>query len=234
MATRALIGYLSDDGSTFVCTYNHYDGYPDGLGKTLNDHYNSDDKAEDVASTGYISYIDDDGTINSKYDEAPNRLKLSGDFDEEDMLEIASKVDEYGGDYGYVWYDGEWHTLKNRGIRAMAEDLEDAMESTVEEFDEDEYESDIMNDTMDESYQSKWKKFLNEDDSDETDMIFDYADRLLGAGVEDFEALADFYADNPDEVPEPMDAGFFLKYKDEIVNAANDQYRYDSSDAGME
>ena len=54
------------------------------------------------------------------------------------------------------------------------------------------------------------------------------------AGVEDFEALADFYADNPDEVPEPMDAGFFLKYKDEIVNAANDQYRYDSSDAGME
>ncbi len=156
MATRALIGYLSDDGSTFVCTYNHYDGYPDGLGKTLNDHYNSDDKAEDVASTGYISYIDDDGTINSKYDEAPNRLKLSGDFDEEDMLEIASKVDEYGGDYGYVWYDGEWHTLKNRGIRAMAEDLEDAIGIGTNP------DNDTLQEKVEMDYKQKWNQFITE------------------------------------------------------------------------
>ena len=31
MATRALIGYLSEDRE-FTCTYNHYDGYPEGLG----------------------------------------------------------------------------------------------------------------------------------------------------------------------------------------------------------
>lgn len=156
MATRALIGYLSDDGSTFVCTYNHYDGYPDGLGKTLKDHYNNDDKAEDVASTGYISYIDEDGTINSKYDEAPNRLKLSGDFDEEDMLEIASKVDEYGGDYGYVWYDGEWHTLKNRGIRAMAEDLEDAIGTRTNP------DNDTLQEETKIDYEQKWNQFITE------------------------------------------------------------------------
>ena len=156
MATRALIGYLNDDGSTFVCTYNHYDGYPDGLGKTLKDHYNSDDKAEDVASTGYISYIDDDGTINSKYDEAPNRLKLSGDFDEEDMLEIASKVDEYGGDYGYVWYGGEWHTLKNRGIRAMAEDLEDALGTRTNP------DNDTLQEETKIDYKQKWNQFITE------------------------------------------------------------------------
>ena len=157
MATRALIGYLSDDGSTFVCTYNHYDGYPDGLGKTLKDHYNNDDKAEDVASTGYISYIDDDGTINSKYDEAPNRLKLSGDFDEEDMLEIASKVDEYGGDYGYVWHEGEWHTVKNRGIRAMAEDLEDSIGARTNP------DNDTMQEEIKEiDYKQKWNQFITE------------------------------------------------------------------------
>ena len=32
MATRALIGYLDEDRN-FTCTYNHYDGYPEGLGK---------------------------------------------------------------------------------------------------------------------------------------------------------------------------------------------------------
>ena len=32
MATRALIGYLDEDRN-FTCTYNHYDGYPDHLGK---------------------------------------------------------------------------------------------------------------------------------------------------------------------------------------------------------
>ena len=39
MATRALIGHLSDDGKVFASTYNHYDGYPEGLGKILNKHY---------------------------------------------------------------------------------------------------------------------------------------------------------------------------------------------------
>ena len=157
MATRALIGYLSDDGSTFVCTYNHYDGYPDGLGKTLKDHYNNDDKAESVASTGYISYIDDDGTINSKYNEEPGRLRLSGNFDEEDMLKIAGKVDEYGGDYGYVWHEGEWHTVKNRGIRTMADDLQLSIDARTNP------DNDTMQEEIKEvDYKQKWNQFITE------------------------------------------------------------------------
>lgn len=157
MATRALIGHLSDDGSTFVCTYNHYDGYPDGLGKILNKHYNNDDKAESVASTGYISYIDDDGTINSKYNEEPGRLRLSGNFDEEDMLKIAGKVDEYGGDYGYVWHEGEWHTVKNRGIRTMADDLQLSIGARTNP------DNDTMQEEIKEvDYKQKWNQFITE------------------------------------------------------------------------
>lgn len=157
MATRALIGHLSDDGSTFVCTYNHYDGYPDGLGKILDKHYNNDDKAESVASTGYISYIDDDGTINSKYNEEPGRLRLSGNFDEEDMLEIAGKVDEYGGDYGYVWHEGEWHTVKNRGIRTMADDLQLSIGARTNP------DNDTMQEEIKEvDYKQKWNQFITE------------------------------------------------------------------------
>ena len=57
MATRALIGFLDDDNQV-VSTYNHYDGYEEGLGKALLNHYNDEREAEKVASTGYISSID--------------------------------------------------------------------------------------------------------------------------------------------------------------------------------
>ena len=46
MATRALIGYLSEDRE-FTCTYNHYDGYPEYLGRILKEHYNSEPKAKE-------------------------------------------------------------------------------------------------------------------------------------------------------------------------------------------
>ena len=153
MATRALIGYFDDD-RVLTTTYNHYDGYPDHLGKILNKYFSNEELAKKIAGTGYISYIDDDGTINSKYDEEPNRLKLSGDFDEEDMLEIAGKVDEYGGDYGYVWHDGEWHTVKNRGIRTMADDLQLSIGARTNP------DNDTMQEEIKEAdYNSKWNQF---------------------------------------------------------------------------
>jgi hypothetical protein len=41
-------------------------------------------------------------------------------------MEIASNIDRIGGDYGYIWdnENEEWITVKNEGIRSMAEDLE--------------------------------------------------------------------------------------------------------------
>ena len=45
MATRALIGYLGEDRN-FTCTYNHYDGYPENLGKALLDFYDSEERAK--------------------------------------------------------------------------------------------------------------------------------------------------------------------------------------------
>ena len=59
MATRALIGYLdTDNGLKLTSTYNHYDGYPENLGVGLENFYNSDAKAEEIANVGYISFLD--------------------------------------------------------------------------------------------------------------------------------------------------------------------------------
>ena len=45
MATRARIGLKLDDGS-IISAYHHWDGYPEWLGVTLKEHYNT---KEDIA-----------------------------------------------------------------------------------------------------------------------------------------------------------------------------------------
>ena len=127
MGTRALIGYLDTDGSTkLTSTYNHYDGYPSNLGKGLENFYNNDAKAEEIANVGYISYLDPEtGEWDAANKQKPEVTMLPDNFNEA-MMEIAAQIDSYGGDWGYIWdnENEEWITIENEGIGAMAEDLE--------------------------------------------------------------------------------------------------------------
>jgi len=158
MATRALIGYL-DGGKKLTTTYNHYDGYPEYLGKILKEHYNGEERAKSVASEGYISSIEEDGTINSKFNNPANTMIL----DEEVFsaaMQIGEEVDGYGADYGYVYFNDEWNTIKNNGIRNMAGQIVDELgESGMFMVDENESANENI---MEQGYEAKWAKFLNE------------------------------------------------------------------------
>ena len=177
MATRALIGYLNSD-NTITTTYNHYDGYPENLGVALDRHYDTDETAKEIANLGYVSYIEPlNGDIEANNQDRPITV---GD---EDLISSLQYFKEEAGnvDYAYLYIPvlGEWVNSKTSiKMESFVDTFIDAMESTVEEFDEDEYESDIMNDTMDEAYQSKWNKFLGENIVDETE--FDFLNYILG------------------------------------------------------
>ena len=54
MATRARIGLELKDGS-YISSYQHWDGYPGGLGYTLIDHWYDYDKVEEAISLGDAS-----------------------------------------------------------------------------------------------------------------------------------------------------------------------------------
>ena len=127
MGTRALIGYLDTNGDTkLTSTYNHYDGYPSNLGKGLENFYDSDAKAEEIANVGYISYLDPEtGEIEAVNKQKPTITPLPDNFNEA-MMEIAAEIDSVGGDDGYIWdnENEEWITVNNNGIRSMAEELE--------------------------------------------------------------------------------------------------------------
>ena len=127
MGTRALIGYLdTDGGAKLTSTYNHYDGYPSNLGKGLENFYDNDAKAEEIANVGYISYLDPEtGEWEAANKQKPEMTTLPDNFNEA-MMEIAAEVDSFGADYGYIWdnENEEWITVKNNGIGAMTDNLE--------------------------------------------------------------------------------------------------------------
>jgi hypothetical protein len=172
MATRALIGFIDDDRN-LVATYNHYDGYPEYLGKALDKHFNNDSKAEELANVGYISSIDiETGDIDSKYQEEPDKEELIGD-PYEAGLQIGTLVDQYGGDYGYIWFKGKWHMIKNAGIANMAKALEDKLEDGQNFMSIDE-------DVMEEGYEAKWAQFLSEAEKVDFDVIKKYISKETG------------------------------------------------------
>ena len=125
--TRALVGYLSGDRLT--TTYNHYDGYPSGLGQGLMTHYNNDDLAKDIAMKGYITSMDPaSGEISATHSDPAKKITLDDDA-EERAREIAGEIDGMGADYGYIWDDesNQWITIKNTGIRSMIDQMMDKL-----------------------------------------------------------------------------------------------------------
>jgi hypothetical protein len=56
MATRSRIAIENQDG-TVTSIYCHFDGYIDGVGKTLQENYNTREKMEQLIALGDISSL---------------------------------------------------------------------------------------------------------------------------------------------------------------------------------
>ena len=57
-------------------------------------------------------------------------------------------------------------------------------------------------------------------------IVDDYADRMVGAGL-DLKGtlqLVDYYINNPEEIPEPMDKDLFVAHGDKIADATKQLY----------
>jgi NTP pyrophosphatase (non-canonical NTP hydrolase) len=153
MATRALIGYL--ENGVLTTTYNHYDGYPENLGKALNNFYNTPEKAKEIANEGYISYIDPEtGEIEAANQDTPDKLDLNKMDPNQAIEEVAGLVDSYGADYAYFFTPNAsaWDVIKNNGIRSMIDSLEGILfgdfDNTYDEEEMNEETKDIKGHVM--------------------------------------------------------------------------------------
>ena len=67
MATRARLGYVLSDDS-IVSVYHHWDGYPEWLGVTLTEQYNTDEKVRELIDGGNMSscWSDSDSIMRNR------------------------------------------------------------------------------------------------------------------------------------------------------------------------
>jgi hypothetical protein len=109
MSTRSRIGLELSDGS-ILSVYHHWDGYTSWLGRILQTHYNSYEKASELIGGGDMSscWTDErwdasaDGSYGPQYysqrgDDCPPRLD-------------ANKYEYFADneEYAYLFVNGEW------------------------------------------------------------------------------------------------------------------------------
>lgn len=120
MSTRCRIAIKQENG-TYRSIYCHHDGYPEGVGVTLETYYVNPDKIERLMDLGDISslgsslkfkdpdeafkdYALDDGTTDyNRWRNEETEAEISKNLD--DLRELASNS---GADYLYIFEDGKW------------------------------------------------------------------------------------------------------------------------------
>jgi hypothetical protein len=115
MATRGQIAFLNKEGNTINTIYNHYDSYPEALGKALNEYYNSYEEAEDLVMNNKngIRFIDPESGMVDQFTDGKPMTKQITDLEPESLFErLYDYADSAMANYVYVWIKNKWVTCK--------------------------------------------------------------------------------------------------------------------------
>ena len=109
MATRSRIGLeLGDDA--ILSVYHHWDGYPEWLGVTLKEKYNTREKIAELLDGGDISCIDSDSDWN--LEKVDNHVQYYNDRGEDTEPRLDLTHEDYfenNEEFAYVFtLDHEW------------------------------------------------------------------------------------------------------------------------------
>jgi hypothetical protein len=111
MSTRSRIGLELSDGSV-LSVYHHWNGYTSWLGRILQTHYNSYEKASELINGGDMSlcWTDerwDDSGVKGVY--GPQYYSQRGD---DSPPRLDKDMDEFfadGEEYSYIFRNGNWY-----------------------------------------------------------------------------------------------------------------------------
>ena len=113
MSTRSRIGILLPDDS-ILSVYHHWDGYPEWLGVTLVEHYNTYEKASELIDGGNMSSCYSDNEYDDETQEFVKRDPRPEYYGGDEEAPILSKnFDEFTRidcwqEYSYVFVKDRW------------------------------------------------------------------------------------------------------------------------------
>ncbi len=117
MATRSRIAIVKENGNV-ESVYCHWDGYPEGVGKTLVEYFNTKEKIEKLIALGSISALHE--TIEPKtdkhsFDTPEEGCTIAYHRDRGEDLEITKHAALSSWQYkprrqewNYIFIDGVW------------------------------------------------------------------------------------------------------------------------------
>ena len=120
MATRAaIIIEVKGKNHSYEGVYLHFDGYPEGAGQMLVDHYNTDAKVKELISYGGISSLgevigekqDFSSILSSSTKQCKFYHRDRGDeldIEELEYDEISKFADDCGAEFTYLYEGGVW------------------------------------------------------------------------------------------------------------------------------
>jgi len=113
MSTRSRIGILLPDDS-ILSVYHHWDGYPEWLGVTLVEHFNTYEKASELIDGGNMGSCYSDNEYNSEtgeYETIEPRATYYGGDEEAPILSKNfvefTRIDCWQ-EYSYVFVKDRW------------------------------------------------------------------------------------------------------------------------------
>lgn len=108
MATRSFISVRDSNGSVRG-VYCHWDGYPEGVGATLNEHYTALPQVEELLSLGSLSALGPTPTKNTVAYHRDRGEDLAGPIVYATVREMLRDVgDDLAAEHAYVFEDGVW------------------------------------------------------------------------------------------------------------------------------
>jgi len=155
MSTRSRIGILLPDDS-ILSVYHHWDGYPEWLGVTLEEHYNTYEKASELIDGGNMSscYSDNEYDYEKqafvKRDPRPEYYTDRGEKLEDNAPKISKDLEEYidhanncCGEFAYIFEpNNEWVCYAVEYWNPVTKTHNDTFEIVKKEIPSD-YPSDI-------------------------------------------------------------------------------------------
>ena len=123
MSTNSRIGLRLEDGS-ILSVYHHWDGYPEWLGVTLKQQYNTREKIEELIDGGNMSscYSDNTWDIDVKCDPRPLYYTERGESLDDNAPKLSKNEKEYlvttdkcCGEFAYIFeLNNTWRCIELR------------------------------------------------------------------------------------------------------------------------
>ena len=133
MSTRSTIAVHNPNTGRVTQVYCHFDGYLEGVGQTLLDHYHDADSADNLMVEGDMSSLGNtvDETVYYGRDRGEKWFHVCPD--------VYDSIDDYMNranreEYNYLFTDNEWKLYEHRVLVPLKKTVKNPVEPSIDEW----------------------------------------------------------------------------------------------------